>query len=219
MSPSQTTGSPIWARERDGEMCGDVLVGARAALRGLTATARGSRTTAKRQLRPSSFDASCDRKRKAGHADPACSLGARNRRSRESCRRATRLDNSPNVRGQLSPPQPTHTALGSVLRRAVPASQVAPPRPPPLTSRTYAKQATGRGRGVRCASARTSDGVAQRGGRGGVTRAPRGTDGPDVPGRRARSLAARAGVAAAAAVHRACALLCTGLSTTTMKAT
>jgi hypothetical protein len=95
------------------------------------------------------------------------------------------------------------------------ASQVALPRPPPLTSRLYAKHGTDRGRGAIGASY----GVAQRGGRGGVSLAPRGSDGPDVPGRWALSLAARAGVAAAAAVHRACALVCTGLSTTTMNAT
>jgi hypothetical protein len=152
--------------------------------------------------------------------DPARSLGARNQRSRDPRRLDTRLDTTPHVRGQLYQKQPTHTALGSVLRRAVPAPPSARRRVrhPSHRARTRSRVQAG-GRGVRCASARTSDAVAQRGGRGGVARAPRGTDGPDVPGRRARSLAARAGAAAAAAVHRACALVCTGLSTTTMNAT
>jgi hypothetical protein len=51
-------------------------------------------------------------------ADPASSLGARNQRSREPGRLDTRSDSSPRVRGQLSPKQLTHTALGSVLRLA-----------------------------------------------------------------------------------------------------
>jgi hypothetical protein len=54
-------------------------------------------------------------------ADPARSLGARNQRSREPGRLDTRADSSPHVRGQLYQKQPTHTALGPVLRRAVPA--------------------------------------------------------------------------------------------------
>jgi hypothetical protein len=78
--------------------------------------------------------------------DPARSPGARNQRSREAGRLDARSDSIPHARGQLSPTQPTHTALGSVLRRANPApSQVAPPRPPPLTSRPYVKQGTGSG--------------------------------------------------------------------------
>jgi hypothetical protein len=96
-------------------------------------------------------------------------------------------------------------------------------RPPSARRRVRHPSHRARTRSRGCARGRgaigASDGVAQRGGRGGVTRAPRGTDGPDVPGRRARSLAARAGVAAAAAVHRAGALVCTSLSTTTMNAT